>query len=85
MYSLLLWFKSGRKAIAKQELEPHRQAMLAEKGFTERRRAIINDCFDKGEAVAEYNIHPLCLLGLRRKITSTDGRTSVPTTRRTTP
>lgn len=84
MYSFMLWFKSGRKAIARDEMEPHRQAALAESGFTAERRAIINRCFDEGEAVVEHNIHPLCLLGLRRKITTTDVRTSVPTTRRTT-
>lgn len=85
MYSFLLWTKSGRQAVARAEMEPHRQAALAEGGFTAQRRAIINRCFDEGLAVVEHNIHPLCLLGLRPKITTTDVRTSVPSTRKSTP
>ena len=85
MYVLRLWFATERAAIARAELEPYRQATLAEKGFTAQRRDIINQCFDEGLAVVEHNLHPLCLLGLRPKITSTDVRTSVPTTRRNTP
>jgi len=70
MYAFRLWFATERAAIAKEELEPYRQAELAKRGFTATRRDLINKAFDKGELTVAHNIHPLCLLGLRRKITN---------------
>jgi hypothetical protein len=67
MYTFLLWFKSGREAIARDELAPHRRLALSE-ARNQRERDIVNRCFDKGERTVVHNIHPLCLLGLRRKI-----------------
>lgn len=67
MYTILLWSKTARRAIAKAELDPYRQAELA-KYTTPQARDVVNAAFDRGELVVEHNIHPLVLLKLRRKM-----------------
>ena len=68
MYTFRLWSATERAAIAKAELTPYRLESLS-KARNQRERDIVNRAFDKGEPVVAHNIHPLCLLGLRRKIT----------------
>jgi hypothetical protein len=66
MYTLRIWFESERWAIAREELEPARQAELAKRPAWQ--HDIVNQCFDAGVARVAHNIHPLCLLGLRKRI-----------------
>ena len=66
MYIFELWTQAGRERIAKAELDDawaRERAALKPQYRTE---------FDKGYPAAlariVHNIHPLCILGLRRKI-----------------
>lgn len=61
MYSLLLWFKSARLEIARNELEPHRQASLA-LALTQREKRVINQCYDDAIPKVADKLHPLRLL-----------------------
>lgn len=70
MYTFLLWTQAGREAIAREEIEPHRRALLAKYPNDSLAQMIVVRHMDEAERVTAYNIHPLCLLGLRRKITS---------------
>lgn len=65
MYILRLWFANERLAIARDELEPHRNRALLQ-ARSQRERDLINREFDKAVIEVADKIHPLRILRIRK-------------------